>query len=128
MDCTKRLSARCQVGVWIPIDRERKVRVLLGRARRSRTLRQRSRISQRRIARIVGVSRGTVSSIATGKIGWAARGFHARRRPRTTWSEPEIVFTSEARAYRCDGGHMTTVRPCPICMAQQAKEANRQGR
>lgn len=98
------------MGLWISVEIEQKVRRLL----------RRKRLSQRTIASRVGISRGTVSSIATGRIGWPARGIKVRQRPRI--SRAELVDFQATDVYRCENGHSVSIQPCPICLAQRARE------
>ncbi|MEN1680732.1 MAG: winged helix-turn-helix transcriptional regulator [Planctomycetota bacterium] len=70
-------------------------------------------LSQRAIARQLGLSRGTVNALATGK-----RGSHGRETPSTT--EPEAGPPA-----RCPGCGRLVHMPCVWCRAMDYRERAR---
>jgi hypothetical protein len=71
-----------------------------------RRLLDENRHSQRRIAEIVGVGRGTVNAIAAGK-----RGYHGREHDVETEADERV-------AVRCPGCGARVYLPCVLCRAR----------
>lgn len=65
------------------------------------------RVSQREIARRLGVGRGTVGAIALGR-----RGLHGRE-------TPNIADQPDEPPQRCGGCGMLVMMPCVYCLAQE---------
>lgn len=72
------------------------------------------RLSQRKIAARMGVSRGTVGAIANGRRGiWGKEN-----------ESDDLLFPPESPPERCDRCGYTVVKPCVICSAREYR--NRQ--
>lgn len=69
-------------------------------------------LSQRRIARLLKVSRGTVGAIATNR-----RGLHGREGSRYT--QLQLFATRPTRCKRC-GGYVYA--PCLLCRAREYRQ------
>ncbi len=68
-------------------------------------------LSQRKIAKLLGVSRGTVGDIASGK-----RGLYGRepRAENSQSNEPDLMTPPE----RCNGCGGLVYKPCMLCMTR----------
>lgn len=76
------------------------------------------RLSQRKIAGLTGVSRGTVSAIASGK-----RVLQAPRRPEL----PDDFFAPDAPIARCSGCGARVRMPCLACRIRAERARRRLG-
>lgn len=87
--------------------------IALAKFQETRRLLALGNLSQRRIARIVGISRATVNAIAQGK--------HADREARMAACNREPP-TFEGPLVRCPGCGGMVLMPCLACRVQQVKD------
>ncbi len=73
------------------------------------------KLSQRKIARLLGISRGTVGSLAKGKRP------HVRK---TAWMDEEL-FDPQGPPARCHGCGGMVYHPCHLCRIRRLDEINR---
>lgn len=71
-------------------------------------------LSQRQIAEMLGVSRGTVCAVASGR-----RGLYG-----TAADSKEVGLAFEGTAVRCPGCGAHVFMPCLLCRARKMREAH----
>ncbi len=75
---------------------------------------ERGELSQRQIADMLGVSRGTVCAVASGR-----RGLYG-----TAADANEVGLDFEGTAVRCPGCGAHVFMPCLLCRARKVREAH----
>jgi hypothetical protein len=73
-------------------------------------------LSQRKIAARLGVSRGVVSAIASGR-----RGLYGRNQP----DDPSVPHRATSQPERCPRCGYRIYRPCLVCQGRQHRERQR---
>ena len=72
------------------------------------------KLSQRQIAEMLGVSRGTVCAVASGRRGLYGTAADAK----------EVGLAFEGTAVRCPGCGAHVFMPCLLCRARKMREAH----